>query len=137
MQTENERALRSAVERWNAGDLDGYLELYDERIRLHGYSPEPMDKEQTTAFYRSVVAAFPAPTLELHQVFGSGEYVCTVYTMTGKHEGEFMGVPATGREIALPGITALRFANGKCVERWSQADLLGLLVQLGAVPAPA
>ena len=41
-----QQALSAAFERWNAGDLDGYLSLYDEGIRLHGYSPEPMDKIQ-------------------------------------------------------------------------------------------
>jgi predicted ester cyclase len=48
-----------------------------------------------------------------------------------------MGVPPTGTEIALPGITILRFEGDEVVERWSQTDMLGLLVQLGAVPAPA
>ena len=47
-----------------------------------------------------------------------------------------MGVPATGHEIVLPGITILRFGGDRVIERWSQADMLGLLVQLGAVPAP-
>jgi predicted ester cyclase len=57
--------------------------------------------------------------------------------MTGRHVGEFMGVPATGTPIALPGITILCFRDGRCVERFSRADMLGLLIQLGAVPAPA
>ena len=57
--------------------------------------------------------------------------------MHGTHHGEFMGVPATGTQIALAGITILRFEGDQVVERWSQADMLGLLVQLGAVPAPA
>jgi predicted ester cyclase len=47
-----------------------------------------------------------------------------------------MGVPATGRDIALPGTTILRFEGSRAVERWSQADMLGLLVQLGAIPPP-
>ena len=46
-----QEALSAAVESWNAGDLDGYLRLYDEGIRLHGYSPEPMDKAQVRGFY--------------------------------------------------------------------------------------
>jgi predicted ester cyclase len=54
--------------------------------------------------------------------------------MTGTHRGEFMDIPPTGREIGLGGITILRFENGRCVERWSQVDMLGLLAQLGAVP---
>jgi predicted ester cyclase len=57
--------------------------------------------------------------------------------MTGRHVDEFMGVPATGTPIALPGITILHFRASRCVERFSQADMLGLLVQIGAVPAPA
>lgn len=52
--------------------------------------------------------------------------------MGGTHVGEFMGVPATGTAISLPGITILRFAGDRVTERWSQADML---VQLGAVPA--
>ena len=50
---------------------------------------------------------------------------------------EFMGVPASGTAIALPGITILRFHSDRVVERFSQADMLGLLIQVGAVPAPA
>ena len=46
-----QEALSVAIERWNAGDLDGYLALYDESIRLHGYSPEPMSKAEVRAFY--------------------------------------------------------------------------------------
>jgi len=45
-----QEALSAAFECWNAGDLDGYLSLYDEGIRLHGYSPEPMDKVQARGF---------------------------------------------------------------------------------------
>jgi predicted ester cyclase len=57
--------------------------------------------------------------------------------MTGRHVAGSWGVPATGRVIALPGITILRFEGDRTVERFSQADMLGLLVQIGAVPAPA
>jgi len=54
--------------------------------------------------------------------------------MTGRHVGEFMGVPATGNDIALPGITILRFEGDRVVERFSQADVLSLMVQMGASP---
>jgi len=57
--------------------------------------------------------------------------------MTGRHAGEFMGVPATGDDIALPGITILHFERDRDVERFSQADMLGLMVQMEAIPAPA
>ena len=63
---------------------------------------------------------------------------CTIrFTMTGRHVQEFMGVPATGTTITLPGITILHFHGDKVAERFSQADMLGLLMQIGAIPAPA
>lgn len=57
------------------------------------------------------------------------------FVVTGKHTGPFQGMPPTGKEFTLPGITILRFSGERCVERWSQADFLGLLQQLGALPA--
>ena len=131
-------ALQSALAAWNAGDVDGYLALYDEGVTLHGYTPEPMSKAEAREFYVNVMAAFDNPSLDFHEVLWHGEDTCTIrFTMGGRHAGEFMGVPATGTQIALPGITILRYRDGRCVERWSQADMLGLLVQLGAIPAPA
>jgi predicted ester cyclase len=66
-----------------------------------------------------------------------GSRCAIVFTMSGRHVGDFMGVPATGTEIQLPGITVLHFDGDRVVERFSQADMLGVLVQVGAAPAPA
>jgi len=132
-----DEALSAALAHWNAGDLDGYLALYDERIRLHGYSPEPMSKTEVRAFYQGILGAFGSAKLEFHEVLWDGEACAIRFTMTGRHVGEFMGVPATGNQIVLPGITILHFEGERVVERFSQADMLGLLIQIGAVPAPA
>ncbi len=132
-----QEALSAAVESWNAGDLDGYLRLYDEGIRLHGYSPEPMDKAQVRGFYEGIFSAFGTPKLRFDEILWDGD-ACTIrFTMTGRHVKEFMGVPATGTTITLPGITILHFHGDKVAERFSQADMLGLLMQIGAIPAPA
>ena len=130
-------ALKAARASWNAGDLDGYLELYDESIRLHGYSPEPMGKAEVREFYEAIFAAFDSPQLDFHEVLWDGASCTIRFTTTGRHVGEFLGVPATGNDIAVPGITILRFAGDRVVERFSQADMLGLMVQIGAIPAPA
>jgi predicted ester cyclase len=135
--TGNETALRGAVARWNAADLDGYLKLYDETILLHGYSPQPFDKTGVRAFYQAIFAAFGGCTLTVDEVLADGDRLSCRFTMTGRHQGTFMGVPATGVDIVLPGITILHFRDGRCVERWSSADMLGLLVQIGAVPPPS
>jgi predicted ester cyclase len=96
-----------------------------------------MDMDGTRAFYESVFAAFPGSRLDFHEVLAAGDRVTIRFTLSGRHTADFMDVPATGREITLPGITILRFDGPTCVERWSSADMLGLLVQLGAVPMPA
>ena len=134
----SQQTLETAVAAWNAGDLDGYLQLYDDAIVLHGYDPDPMDKTTVRGFYEGIFAAFDSPQLAFHEVLWSGD-ACTIrFTMSGRHTGVFNGIEATGNEIALPGITILRFNDeGRCAERWSQADFLGLMVQLGAIPAPA
>jgi steroid delta-isomerase-like uncharacterized protein len=132
-----QQALDSAYESWNAGRLDRYLELYDDETRLHGYSPEPMDKAGVRGFYEAIFRAFDSPKLEFHDTLWDRD-ACTIrFTMTGRHVADFMGVPATGVEIMLPGITILYFRADRVIERFSQADMLGLLVQIGAVPAPA
>lgn len=131
-----ETTLLAAVDRWNSGDLDGYLDFYDEEVLLHGYSPEPMDKPAVRAFYEGIFAAFPGAQLTVHETIIDGERLSGRFTLTGRHDGVFLGVPATGTDITLSGITILHFRGGRCVRRWSSADMLGVLVQIGAVPAP-
>ena len=96
-----------------------------------------MDKTAVRGFYEAIFAAFGAAAARVPRGALAGRTATIRFTMGGTHVGEFMGVPATGTEIALPGITILRFNGDQVIERWSQADMLGLLVQLGAVPAPA
>ena len=135
----NVEIAQHAIDRWNAGDLDGYLALYDPSIRLHGYSPEPMDKAGVHGFYRQVwdglaEAGHAAPKLEILDIFEAGDKVACRFVMSGVHSGEFMQVPPSSARYVLPGITILAFRNGKVVERWSSADMLGLLMQIGAIP---
>lgn len=132
-----ETLLHTAIGRWNAGDLDGYLHLYDDAVLLHGYTPEPLPKPAVREFYLGVTTAFPGCRITVHDTLTDGDRLACRFTLTGRHDGPFLGVPATGREIALPGITTLHFRDGRCVERWSCADMLGVLVQLGAVAPPA
>ncbi len=133
---ENEANLQHAMDAWNAGDLDGYLRLYDDSIRLHGYGPEPLDKPAVRGFYETIHAAFDGPQLRFHEVFSNGDRLVIRFTMTGTHRGDFLGVAPTGRDVAVDGITILHFRDGRCVERWSSVDMLNWLVQLGAAQPP-
>lgn len=65
-----------------------------------------------------------------------GDRVCTRWTWTGRHKGEFLGITATGRKVAMTGTTVFRCTeDGKIAEGWWQYDRLGLMAQLGALDA--
>lgn len=129
-------ALERAGQHWNAGDLSGYLQLYDEGVILHGYAGVEPGLASVRRFYEGFWQAFPDSRLIFEDVFASGDRVACRFFVEGIHGGPFLGLEPTGREVRLPGITILRFQGNRCVERWSQADFLGLLVQLGAISLP-
>lgn len=131
---QNEAVLRNAQQKWNQGNLDGYLQLYNPNIVLHGYAGVEPGIESVTQFYRAFFAAFPGCQLVLHDVFSYENKVTCRFSVTGTNDGPFMGMPPTGKPIQIDGITILAFRDGKCIERWSQADFLGLLQQLGVIP---
>jgi steroid delta-isomerase-like uncharacterized protein len=68
--------------------------------------------------------------------FGQGDRVCNRWTWRGTHKGDFMGLPATGKQVTMTGTTVFRCReDGKLVEGWWQYDRLGLMGQLGALDA--
>lgn len=102
---------------------------------FHGFPPGlPAGVAGLRTFYGMAWAAFPDGQLHVDDVVAEGDRVAVRYRLTATHQGPFMGIPATGKAITLNGMTILRFANGRCVKRWQQADNLGLLQQLGVVP---
>ena len=129
----HEAALRRALDHLNRGNLDGYLDLYTEDAVLYGYGLEP-GRAPLRQFYEGFLAAFPDTHIAIDDLLAAGDKVACRYRFSGTHRGDFMGVPATGRSVEIAGITVLRFVGGRCAERWAQADFLGLLQQLGAVP---
>lgn len=136
-QERNRARLAEAAQRFNDGDLDAYLEIYDRGVVLHGYPPGlPPGVSGARAFYESIFAAFSDLELIIDETIAEGELIAARFRTTGRHSGEFMGTPATGNSIVLEGQTILRFVDGRIAERWQAADMLGLLGQIGALPPP-
>lgn len=73
---------------------------------------------------------------EVLQQFSDGDFVITRVIGRGRHTGEFLGIPATDKDVQMEGIAIHRIEGGKVVEHWGQVDGLGMLVQMGAVPPP-
>ena len=92
----------------------------------------PEGVKESARGYRS---AFPDLSFTIDQTVAEGEYVACRWTSRGTHKGELFGIAATGKEATVTGISIDRWQNGKIVESWVNWDALGLLQQLGAVPA--
>ncbi len=122
----------------NAGDVGKIDELVSEDFVEHEEFPGiSQDREGVKDFFRLLRSGFPDVHFTAEDVISEGELAAARFTMTGTHEGEFMGVPSTGKQVTVSGIDILRVRDGKCVEHWGQFDAMGLLQQLGALPAPA
>jgi steroid delta-isomerase-like uncharacterized protein len=74
---------------------------------------------------------------EVQEIFSAGDRVVARWIGSGTHKGELMGIAPTGKPISVEAISVFRIADGKIAEEWTVWDALGLLQQVGAVPAPA
>jgi len=80
-------------------------------------------------------SGFPDIQWTLEEVIAEGDKIAARFTMRGTHKGPFFGVPATGKVIQVQAMNIYRLSDGKFVEERGQPDLLGLLQQIGAIPA--
>ncbi len=92
----------------------------------------PEGIKQAAAGYR---AGFPDLRIAIDDQCAEGDLVCTRWTAIGTNSGDFWGMPATGKQVTVTGITIDRIGSGRVIESWTNWDALGLLQQLGVVPA--
>ena len=99
--------------------------------------PVPMDVngwKGTTALFHT---AFPDQTTTVDALIAEGDQVAARFTFRGTHQGDFQGLAPTGKTATMTGIAFWRLAEGKIAEHWVEIDAMGLMQQLGAIPAPA
>ena len=82
-------------------------------------------------------AAFPDMHMAIDDLLAEDDRVVVHTTMSGTHQGAFMGIPPTGRRFAQRQVHLLRIKDGKAVEHWAVRDDLGFLQQLGVGPLPS
>ena len=132
----NKAALLHAIAQFNdPARRNSYFDLYANHAVLHGYSGVEPGIESIKNFYAAFWEAFPDASVTIDNLMGEENQVACSFAIRGTHTGEYLRVAATGRSVLFTGITILRFADGYCVERWSQADSVALLQQLGALPS--
>jgi steroid delta-isomerase-like uncharacterized protein len=120
----------------NAGDIDEFGALVADDFVEHEVTPGlAPTKEGVMAFFRANRAAFPDMRMEAQDVFASGDKVAARVRLTGTHQGTFMGMPATGKQVDIQLIDIMRMGDdGLCHEHWGVLDALAMMQQLGAEP---
>lgn len=118
----------------------GNLQLADELLTddyvLHFPGiPRPIDREGHKQLVMMFRGAFSDWVETVEDVIADGDKVAIRVSGRGTHDGDFQGVPATGRRVVATGIGIGRFDNGRLAEAWAAYDALGLMQQLGALPA--
>jgi steroid delta-isomerase-like uncharacterized protein len=130
-------ARRFVDEVINRGNLAAVDELTAPDFVDHSAPPGvPPTAEGAKAFFGMFHSAFPDLHATVDDVIAEGDRVVQRRTTSGTMRGDFMGMPASGKQASWSGIHIIRFADGKLVEHWSVVDLIGMLTQLGFAPAP-
>jgi steroid delta-isomerase-like uncharacterized protein len=100
-------------------------------------SPEPLSREAYNQFNRQFSAAFPDGRVTVKDLIAEGDKVVLRMRYQGTHQGDFQGLPPTGKRVTMAGIGIDRIADGQIVEHRAEFDTLGLMQQLGVITAPA
>ena len=136
---QNKAAVREFFACASSGELDRLEVFVSPDYVLHDPSlPEDVHgidgARELVETYRG---AFAGLTVTVEHQIADGDHVATRYTCRGTHEGDIMGLPATGRDVTIAGLVISRFRGGKVVEEWEVSDVFGLMQQIGAIPEMA
>lgn len=122
----------------NAGNLDLIDELLTDNFVEHEDLPGvPPGREGVKQFFAMFRSAFPDVTMTPDHMLAEGDLVAAYVTFRGTHEGEFAGVPATGKSVTFQAMDLVQFADGVATAHWGVTDMAALLTQLGVMPEPA
>ncbi|MFD7842100.1 ester cyclase [Nocardia sp. NPDC059764] len=139
MSEQNKATAKRMFDAWNTRDFD----VFDEVIAADAIDHDPQNPyaevHGPAALRRQAemyVAAFSDTRMLVNEQIAEGEFVLTRWTATGTNDGPLMGMPATGKPVVIQGMTVARFRDdGKISEGWTSSDMLGMLQQLGVIPA--
>ena len=136
---ENKAVVRRVLdEAWNTGNLAVVDETFAADFVDHDAPPGlPGGLEGSRLLIGMYRTVFPDLHATVEDQLSEGDRVVTRWSATGTHQGSLLGIPGTGRPVSFGGITINRVVDGRIVEMWSGVDQMGMLQQIGAIPAPA
>jgi hypothetical protein len=138
--TSNKATVRRFHDAMNTGDAELISRTIDEVFEPDVLLRTPLPVEATGAqalkqVWAVLLRAFPDLHVTVEEFIAEGDRVVDRNTITGTHQGEYMGVPPTGKAITYNEIFILRFAGGRIAETWGVVDVFSQMQQLGVIPA--
>jgi steroid delta-isomerase-like uncharacterized protein len=135
-QTGNKAAIMRLLDTFNSGDAELISRTVDEVFApdVKQHSPFEATGVQTIKeVFERLYRAFPDLHLTLEDLIEDGDKIVEKDLVTGTHQGEFNGLPPTGKSVSYREIFIMRFAGGRIVETWGVVDMLTAMRQLGLV----
>jgi steroid delta-isomerase-like uncharacterized protein len=138
MPADNKAIVRRLYEEvWNNRKLEVVNELISPSHALQGptvfgssIGPEAYKRQVS-----SLLEAYPDLLWTIEDTIAERDKVVACWTLSGTHKGDYMGVPATNKKVSVGGMTIHHIAGGKIMDSHTNWDALGMMQQLGAVPA--
>lgn len=139
-ETTNKATFRRFQDAMNTGDAEVISQAIDEFVEPNVLFHTPMPTDATGAralrqVWAVLLRAFPDIHVAVEDVIADGDKVVCRNTVTGTHQGEYMGVSPTGRFITYKEILIVRFTGGRIAEGWGVVDVASQMRQLGLIPA--
>lgn len=129
--------VRRYLDAFNDKDREALSDLVDDDVVEHGTHWEVEGFEEFMTYVEENVDIFADYTGSTETIVAEEDTVVVRYSVSGTHEGEYLGIQPTGREVEWTGIAMYRIDDGEIAEIWIESDQLGLLEQLGLVEPPA
>ena len=133
LEEQNKALMLRAIEEWNKGSNEFFM---DNAVPDYAYyspsgKPKPMSREEVDENFKTMMKGFPDLRFAIEELVAEGDKLTARFSFTGTHQGEFMGIPATGNRIEVSGLIISLIKNGKFVEDREETDILGMMMQLG------
>ena len=137
MSAESKAVVRKFYALVEKGDMSGVGQLLSDDFVWHFAGvPAPFDKHNSVGFLQAFHAAFPDTQHSLDPQIAEGDRVVTPLTFRATHRGELQGIPASGKRVEIRALNIHRILSGKIAQAETVVDMMGLMQQIGAIPAP-
>ncbi|WP_424533431.1 ester cyclase [Sphaerisporangium viridialbum] len=138
--TSNKATFSRFHDATNTGDAEVISKTIDELVEPNVLFHAPVPTGATGAqalkqVWAVLIRAFPDIHVTVEDVIEEGDKIVSRNTVTGTHQGEYRGLPPTGKSITYNEIFIVRFAGGRIAEIWGVVDVFSQMRQLGAIPA--